>query len=260
MRNRKRHKLIMNLSGQLAGSRKSKNASEDEYIREMKLLDRLARFDLLMYWLRKIASLNTSERLEFTKSLSWTVDEVAKAQSYAKDRLNYIKRVNDKKIVLMLTLSAQKNQWGGFDLEDNLRTWNRFLYFFCKGNYELDGYVVFETKKGSHPHVHILLYENSAKTGLSLADIVKPSLQFGFAMKQCKKLNPLHCDIRQVSSNRDYLVGDYLVKEVGEGINGFDCVDRLEKGQIKSGHFKEKFGGLFNEVRRVSERTVSASA
>ncbi|QTH70589.1 hypothetical protein [Pseudoalteromonas xiamenensis] len=242
----KKHKRVKEGSGTRDKSKAT--SSVDEYLNDMKQIDRKAKFYAGLEVKREIASLNKYQRELYAKMQSWNLQEMARVQLEARDFIKSLADITNDKIAFMLTLTAKKYYSYGFNLKELIATGNRFLYFFSKGNYVLNGWAFLELKEGWHPHLHIILYQNEDRTGLSTNDYIKPLLQFGFAMNQCLKLNPEHCDITPVLCDPEYLVADYLMKEAGVGIEMFDLMEPLHKGQIDGGRLIEKFGVIINEV------------
>lgn len=242
----RRHKRIKKKS--VICAKQTSKPDKDEYLSEMKQIDRKKRFSVELGALYEIASLNSSQRKVYAKANLWSQSEMAKVQREAIETLKSLSDIGNDKIAFMLTLTADKKHGNGFNLRDAIATWNRFLYFFSKGNYILEGWVFLETKKGQHPHVHIILYQSEGRTKLSTDDFIKPMMQFAFAINQCEKLNRDNCDITPVLSDPEYLVGSYLFKEAGEGVGKFDFMEPLYKGQIDGSRLIEKFGVIINEI------------
>jgi len=231
----------------------------DDYLSDMRRQVRLVRFEQTLADMRKIASLNKVEREKYANMTGMSTADVAKLQLEASGIIDFLTIITEREMAFVLTLTAKKNKYGGFNLNEVFRTWNRCLQYFSKSNYRLHGYVFFEMKCGTHPHVHIILYENDEKTGLSKADYIKPMLQLGFAINNCKHLDAEHCDIRPVVDSPMYLV-DYLLKEVTGGGDSYGHIEVLRGGRIDPATIIGKSGGKINEIGRVFERHISAAA
>ncbi|MFC3033590.1 hypothetical protein ACFOEE_13765 [Pseudoalteromonas fenneropenaei] len=173
--------------------------------------------------------------------------ELTALKEKSKRRIPWLDSIMKQNPVALITLSAKKDVYGNIDFRKALRTWNLFLKQLSRnGKFFLDGFVFFEHKGGQHPHIHIILLENTEREHISKHNYWKLCMAFGKAMKSLNHLDAEHCDIRLCDERPESLF-EYLCKESDDALSN---IEPLYKGQFDESNIFHNFNAKVRQHNR----------